>query len=43
MAGASFLMLGYENFTAQKSLLKQLYGEEIVTAATEEETHSSPK
>ena len=28
MAGASLLILGYQNFVAQKSLLKRLYGEE---------------
>ena len=29
MAAASFLVLGYQNFVAQKSLLKRLYGEQI--------------
>ena len=28
MAGASFLVEGYQSFVAQKSMLKRLYGEE---------------
>ena len=28
MAGATFIMSGYQNFVAQKSMLKRLYGEE---------------
>ena len=31
MAGATFFMVGYQNFEAQNALLKRLYGEETET------------
>ena len=38
MAGASFLVAGYQSFVAQKSMLKRLYGEEDFDCSAREET-----
>ena len=36
MAGASFVMAGYQNFVAQNSMIKHLYGEEQVDEAKQD-------
>ena len=37
MAGAKFLMAGYQRFVADKSMLKRLYGEEDFDSANSQE------
>ena len=43
MAGATFIMSGYQNFVAQKSMLKRLYGEEDLDASRGTSAFESPE
>ena len=40
MAGAKFLMVGYQLFVADKSMLKRLYGEEAFDSTDEKEAEN---
>ena len=44
MAGARFLIAGYNRFVADKSMLKRLYGEEHFDSAdSQEATNAAPR